>query len=225
MSEKERFNWSKWGFWLAIILFIITALMWAFQTYWFEKSSKLSYEIISNEEVLTITENIKNLEVQYNGIDLRKSDSNLSILTFRVINRGEKGILKSHYDNKFPIGLTISKGELVTMPEIISSSDNNYFNDVFKKAGEDTILFEQKIIDQNQYFDIKCLLKNKNGIKPEINPIGKVAGVNKIEVKEFTDEKEENTSKSIPRLIMTLIFGFLLSYFAGRIKIEKHHNL
>jgi len=44
-DQNEKFNWSKWGFWLAVL----AILLWVYQTFYHE-SPNLAYEILSNEE-------------------------------------------------------------------------------------------------------------------------------------------------------------------------------
>lgn len=210
-EQIKKFDWSKWGFVLAIFLFIITFAMWIYQTYYYKSLSDLSYEIISNEEVLTLKEDIPNLQILYDEINLRESSKNISILIFKVINRGNESILINHYDENIPLGFVIKNGTILVPPSIIKSSDQKYFIDPIQKVKKDTVFFKNLIIDDNSYFDVKCLILNEFGNKPLIEPLGKIAGINKIKVLEFSEVK---SNKSIFENKTFLILGFSILVLA-----------
>ncbi len=214
MSNKTKFDWSKWGFWLALFLFLITCGMWIYQTYIFEKKPKLSFEIISNEEVLTVSEDIDSLKIEYQGIDLRKNNQNLSLLTFRVVNNGNSSILKSFYDSDVPVGFLIKNGQLLKEPEIIASNDYDYFKNYLGVIRKDSVVFNPLIIDSKKYFDLKCLVLNRLGEKVGLESFGKIANTDSIEIRKFTKEESSGLLTSV--LMVTM--GLLLGWYSDDIK-------
>lgn len=208
MDYINKFDWSKWGFWLALGLFIITGGLWFYQTFVFEKKPQLNFEIISNQEVITLNEDINKLELIYDGIDLRKNSKTLSLITFKVINDGESGILKSFYDNEVPVGFFIANGKLLNKPEIIGSNDKDYFKNYLKEIKGDSIIFNDLIFDSKKFFELKCLSINTIGVKPKIITFGKIANVDKITVKEYSKDV-----MSWWNLILAVVFGSLFGWF------------
>jgi len=205
--NKSKFDWSKWGFWLALTLFLITAIMWIFQTYIFEKKPELKFEIISNEEVLIVNEKINKLSIKYDQVDLLSNNKNISVLIFRLINSGKESITQNLYDANSPFGFLIKDGEFLSEPRVINSSDSAYFKSFILNAGKDSVIFKKLIIDNKEYVDIKCLILNQTGIKPQIIPYGKISGIKEMEVGYFIKQKEY----PVWRTALMLLIGFVAS--------------
>jgi hypothetical protein len=209
--NKSKFDWSKWGFWLALTLFFITAIMWIFQTYIFEKKPELKFEIISNEEVLIVNENINKLSIKYDQVDLLSNNKNISVLIFRLINAGKQSITQNLYDVNSPFGFLIKDGEFLSEPMVINSSDSAYFKSLILKAGKDSVNFRKLIIDNKEFVDIKCLILNQTGVKPKIIPYGKISGIKEMEVGYFVKQKEY----TVWRMVFMVIVGFVASILSN----------
>jgi len=169
-NQAEEFNWSKWGTWATIVAFGIATILWWYQTYSYNKSPKLTYQIFSNEEILTIKEDIPDLKVLYQEKNIKENNQNISVVTFRVSNNGNESILTNLYDPNKKFGFKIINGKLLYKPTITQSSDIGYY-------------------DEDEFFDLKCLIIHDKDKKPNIAPIGKIAGIKSIEVSEFKEVK------------------------------------
>jgi len=216
-EKKLEFDWSKWGFWLALFLFLITVGMWAYQTYFHDNKPNLSYEILSNEEVLTLKEEVPSLQIRYNDIELKSDEKNLTILTFRVINKGRSGILSNHYDPLNPIGFYIEKGVLLKEPDIIKNSEDYLVNPI-EEVKSDTVFFKNLIIDEDSYFDVKCLIMNNLGTKPKLISFGKISGIKNIGVDGIEIEKNEKNRGDVYFLLMVLFTVLISKSSSGILK-------
>ena len=180
-----------------------------------DQSVDLRYEIIANTNVLDFNADLNKLEVTYDSTNLKQTKENLRIFTIRVINNGNKAIIKEFYDNNDPVGLKISTGTLIEKPEIIKAS-NAYIKRTLKVVNYDSkkISFTPIIIEPDEYFIIKLLILHKKGSTPQISSLGKVAGQKEIKVVNSVDVKEQ------PNFFKTTYYGNiwiqllrLISYF------------
>jgi hypothetical protein len=206
---KLNFNWSKWGFWMALTLFFITAFLWFYQTYIFEKNPKPKFEIISNEEVLILNESVSKLSIVYDNINLLEEKKNISILTFRFVNKGYNSITQNLYDSSSPLGFQILNGDLLSKPEIINSSDASYLGHIISQVINDSVIFNKLIIDKDEFVDFKCLILNRTGIKPSIKPFGKISGVKNLDVDIFTKPQGDSWWSTLIILIVSISASLL----------------
>lgn len=159
-----------------------------------EKKVELRYEIVANTNVLDFNADIGNLRVTYDSTNLKETNENLRIYTIKVVNNGEKDILKEFYDKNDPLGLALNSGRIIERPEIIQTS-SDYLNRNVKIENYDTdrISFSQIILESSEFFIIKLLVIHKTDIIPEIKSFGKIAGQKSISVVNSIDVKEELT--------------------------------
>ena len=130
-SIDKKFAWSFLGFLLAAVF----GLLSIYTEFWKEEKPKLEFEIVSNTPVLSVRERIDDLEVLYKSQDIAKTGKSLSVVIVRAINNGSTSILKSAYDNDFPIGVKVESGSLIRAD--ISTASSLYLTRgiEIKKAG------------------------------------------------------------------------------------------
>ena len=202
-EEKKRRPWSKWGFWLALALFIISFGWGIYQTYFYKQKPNLVVDILTNEELLNLKEPIDNLKILYKDIDLKQQKKNVTILTFRISNNGNGDITSNLYDENTPLGFVIKQGNLVISPTVINASDMNYFRNYIRYNTNDTIILNNKIIESGKYIDFKCIILNKSGEKPLLAVIGKIAGIDNIKV----IQEKLNNGKNSNDFILNVVAG------------------
>ena len=157
-------------------------------------SVNLCYEITSNTNVLDFNADISKLEVTYDSTNLKQTNENLRIYTVKVINNGNKDILKEFYDENDPVGLKISTGKIIEAPEIIqTSSDYLKRNAKVIDYNVEEVIFSQVILESGEFFTVKLLLLHKQDTIPELLPFGKVAGQKMIEIINSINIKKEYT--------------------------------
>jgi len=180
-----------------------------------EKKVDLRYEVIANTNVLDFNADINKLEVYYDSTNLKQTKENLRIYTVKVINNGDQNIINEFYDKNEPLGIKISAGKIIEIPQIIQTS-NEYIKRNLKVIdyNKDKISFSQVIVESGEYFIIKLLVLHNKEITPNIISFGKIAGQKNIDVVNAIDVKDEASflSKTYLGNIWIQLLR-LLSYF------------
>ncbi|HTF03114.1 MAG TPA: hypothetical protein VK826_03780 [Bacteroidia bacterium] len=167
---------------ISTIGFVGTAI--GIYAYFFEgKHVLLQYEITNNTKVLDINADITQLDVIYNGSSLKTKGQNLRIINVLIKNEGTECILKNYYDNNDPIGISVSHGQIIEQPQLLSSS-NEYLKKNLKIHFDSTgvVTFNDVILEPGEFYIVKVLVLYSSKIEPTIQAIGKVAGQKNIPV-------------------------------------------
>lgn len=173
---------------LGTIAAIISIYVFFFQ----DNEVRLQYEIITNTNVLDIKAELTRLDITYNGKSLKEKNEHLRIINLRIINRGNKNILKDYFDDNDLVGFYISNGKLIEKPEVIETSSQYLKNnlqiriDAFGK-----VRFSKIILESNEYFLLKLLVLHKSNQLPDISAIGKIAGMKQIQVINLLEPKDQ----------------------------------
>ncbi len=165
----------------------------AIYTFLFPNKIELSYEIISETNLLEIDEDVPNLSIQYAGEDLKATNANLGIITLSIKNNGEATLLKNYYDVNDLWGFHINGGRIIEIPKVINSN-NDYLkrNILINLKSETEVRFSDVILEPNDYFIIKFSYLYTNGKSPEIIPIGKIAEVKTINISTRDDDQKKS---------------------------------
>jgi len=214
---ERKYAWSFLGFILALIFGIITI----YSSFFKSERPDLDFIILSNTSVLDINERVQELEIKYKNENIIKNNKNLSILTIKIINSSRIDILRDYYDPKNLLGMSISNATLVEKPEIIDASVDYLTNNIDVSIdSNNNFYFSQVIIDRDEFFTVKLLLLHKSNEKPLIKPIGKIAGVKKIDIVNLTDKNknsfinifgQNNIIKSIVFIIALIVFALFIT--------------
>lgn len=178
----KKYAWSLLGFLLAVIFGALSI----YTEFIRDNHPQLRLEVVSDASVLDVREKLGNLAIMYDGVDIQKAEKSLRVIVFRIINDGAADILKGQYDEKAPFGFQVLNGSLVRS-EIISSS-NSYLKErlSIKPHGENSAVIDPVILESNESFMVKLLILHPVGTRPAVEPIGKIAGVRKIEMIDST---------------------------------------
>jgi hypothetical protein len=186
-----------------------------------EKKVDIRYEVVANTNVLDFNADINKLEVYYDSTNLKQTKENLRIYTVKIINNGDENIIKEFYDSNEPLGIKISTGKIIEIPQIIQTS-NDYIKRNLKVTDyqKDKISFSQVIIESGEFFIVKLLVLHNKGTTPKIISFGKIAGQKSINVVNAIDVKDETSfwSKTylgniwiqLLRLISYFVIGVLI---------------
>lgn len=158
--------------------------------FFIEQNVKLNYEVVSNTNVLDFNAELSKLEVFYDSTNLKQTQENLKVITIKVVNKGEKDLLKSYYDENEPLGLIVKEGQIIEIPELIeTSSDYLKQNVVIQKPSLSRLEFSNVILETDEYFTFKLLVLHKKSETPNLYPIGKIAGQKQIEILQLSESK------------------------------------
>ncbi len=142
-----------------------------------EKRPEISFQIINEANVLDVHKPIEDLQVLFQGGDIQETSQNLRIYSLRLENRGGSDVLQTHYDQNDVWGFQVLHGKIieVRLTEASSSYAQDNVNPVL--ISEDTVSFTKIILERGSYFTIETLVLHQKDRRPEIVPLGKIAGV------------------------------------------------
>jgi len=214
--------WLSLNFWFGVIGVI--GFLFSIYTFAFPEKPELKYYVLANTSILDVKEKVNKLTVTYDSINILKSNQNISIIILEIKNIGTKNITLNDYDIKSTFGVKIVGGTLLKKPELLSSSDNTYFSNIISNFNNNQVKFNCKLIDQDQYFRIKFLILHSKKNRPNIEAIGKVSGMDKIEVlSNIKSLKEYSTKKLqvIKILTVSLFLIFLILIYIIKVTLQQ----
>ena len=182
-----------------------------------EARPNISFEIVNEANVLDIHKPLKNLIIYFQGEDIQQRDLNLRILTVRIENTGEVDILPSHFDQNIVWGIEVKNGKIIDEVRLVSSN-SEYLNVNLcpKVLAENTMEFKKLIFEKGKYFTFEILVLHKKEKFPEIVPIGKIAGIEKIMPINFGSKKEKTSFDDFFHgSVLINLLRFVVSSFVG----------
>ena len=185
-SLNAKLPWSFLGFFSGLVF----GIFGLYAVFVYQKLPDLEIKIISNVPVFSVNEDIADLQILFNNQDIRKTKKQLSILTVRVSNLGNLPITTGDFDDKAPLILKVTGGEVIRS-DILNTSDA-YLRKVFQGATKlsNGISFPKFILDEGQYFLFKLLVLHDASIQPELSATGRIAHVKSIDVVNSSAETE-----------------------------------
>jgi hypothetical protein len=173
LTIEKKWSWGFFGFILAIFFGAIALYTSFFQNH----KPNLQFVIENRTPVLDLNKDIKELDILYKGINIKKRKENLSIITIKIINNGESTILEGSYDKKSPLKININAAKIVETPQLITTS-NNYLktrvNILVDSSG--SVILPNVILEKQQYYSISVLLLHNSETLPTLSTSGKIAG-------------------------------------------------
>lgn len=192
-SLKKKFIGEKWTkkfdkttFW-GLISLLGMVLIFLFG-YYFPRAIKpnISFEITNEANVLDVHKPLKDLAIAFQGEDIQKKNLNLRIFTIHIENNGDVNILEDHYASYEIWGFKVQNGKIIEVRLIESNDDNikeNLDPQLIKEDKEDKgdiVKFNKIIFDRKKYFTLEVLVLHPKNALPELIPLGKIAGIDKI---------------------------------------------
>lgn len=173
----------------------------------------LTYEIITNSDVIEVKSAVSDLHISYSGVDLLKENKKLQVLQVRIKNTGNETILSNYYDENNPLGIEIINGGIIENPIILNAS-NKYlkYDQKLFSFSDNKIIFSKIIIEPGESFDVKILLVANKGVTPKIKAIGRVAGINNIQITD-TQKTDKNSLEYIFNNLTIWDFLIYLMFF------------
>ena len=199
----KKFSWSFFGFLLGAI-----GIIFSIYTIYFHKESPIiEYYELTNTDVLDIRENLTKLDIVYDSVSIKNNHQSLRIITLKIANNGNEALGPQHYDEDYPLGLTITRGTIVESPQIINTS-NDYIAKKLRieQKSQKEISFSKVIINQGEFFTLKLLLLTKENVMPQVIPSGYITGYGKPLLRLADNELQEE--------------GFLESLIHGNVVVH-----
>ncbi|TOA31213.1 hypothetical protein CGK28_24355, partial [Vibrio parahaemolyticus] len=116
---ESKFSWSLFGFVLAVFFGSLTIYTEFFKV----DTPYLTTEILSETNVLSFNEDVKELKVFWGDIDIKNLEKTISVASVRVKNDGGSSLLKEHYDSDYPVTILIENAQIMEV-ELMSASSS-----------------------------------------------------------------------------------------------------
>jgi len=209
-SLERKYPWSILGF-------VLTLLIYFSAGYLKDNRARLYIDIETDTAVVDIKEEIPNLRILYNDVDIRKKKLSLRILKLKIINDSGTDILKTFYDPKAPVSLSIDSGRIVSAELIEAGNEYLKKNFMLRKINNKELYFNDVIFDAESFVLIKLLVLHSDKSLPKIITGGHIAGITSIPVRDYSKIKDRRswTEKifegifSIVRAIIIITFGII----------------
>ena len=187
--------------------------------FFFQRSPNIDFTILSNSNVVDVHTELSKLDLIYDGLNIKNTKKNLKLITLKIINSGNKGVVEQDYATNHPMGIKIKNGTIVESPNLVQAS-NNYLEQSINFTLIDssrTVVFSNVILDPDDFFEIKLLLLHDKFTHPHLTPIGKIANIkrlNIIDVKEAESKKSKFYEKA-KNIFSTILLSLLLGFFGA----------
>jgi hypothetical protein len=188
LKRVEKLPWGLIGTILGLAFGIV-----GIYSYFYKNKPNVSFEIISEANVLDIHKPLKDLNIVFQGEDIQERNLNLRIFTIRIENSGNVDILQNYYDSDDIWGFEVEKGKIIEVRCVNSNSEYLNLNLNPKLYKEDTVQFTKLIFEKGKFFTIEILVLHIKDKLPTIIPIGKIAGIDRIVPIKSWLEKERGT--------------------------------
>lgn len=192
--------WTFVGAILAILAVIVTIIIYFAQ----RKIKKLSYEIVSNTQLLGVKEEMQgNIKVLYNGQEVK----NVHLLTLRFLNAGNQSIVTSDYER--PLSIEVNSNAKILTYEVLEQDPPNIGASLH--STDNKIMLNSVLLNAKDSISIKALVSDLEG-NPKID--GRINGVK--EISKITDGQIS--------FLITAIISFTLVGF-GALNFESKETI
>lgn len=172
---ENTFAWSFIGVLLAIAFGTV-----GLYSILHENKPDISFEIVTESNVLDIRQPLKDLSILFRGEDIQEKDLNLRIFIIRIENNRQVDILQNHYDVDDIWGFQVENGKIIEA-RLVNTNSDYLKSKLNPQVYKDNIVQLKKIIfERGKYFILEVLVLHKKSIPPEIISLGKIAGINRI---------------------------------------------
>ena len=221
---KTNKFWSKISNILGVLAISLGAFYFIFSNFINVSKSKLEFNILTNTPLIEIKEEISKLNITYDSINIFNEGKNISIIIIEIRNKGNKSISTNDYDFNIPFGILLENNKLIKKPELIRSSDDEYFDDILLDFNEKEIVLKKKIIDPDEFFHFKIYSIHNTNSTPEFNVMGKISGQKNIKVSNLNMSKIDRLESEASLAKITTILSIALITILSLLTLALYKN-
>jgi len=180
MVDKARIRSSLQ--WVIGLIGIILTVLFGYSALQ-ERKPSLKFEITSEGNVFYLQKSLDDLDIIFQGKNIKETDQNLRIVTLAIRNDGWTTILQNHFDATEPWGFRIKNAELVDVPRVVNSN-SDYLRKKLQPevSNANEVKFEKVIFERGKFISLELLLLHDSKAEPKISPFGKIAGIDQFTV-------------------------------------------
>jgi hypothetical protein len=175
---KQATLWSVVGI-LVTLIVGIPALYFTIS----KPLAHVSFKVLRESNVLDVHQPVQDLVISYRGEDIKKKNKNLRIMSIRIENDGDVDIRQGDYDQKQPWGIRLHDAEIVERPKVVDASSKYVRDNVDPVADINNLIsFNKIILERGKYFVVEFQVLHDLAKQPQIETIGKIAGIESIPI-------------------------------------------
>ena len=154
---------------------------------YYAEHPNITFDIVNDANVLDVHKPLSELNIYFQGEDIQQSNLNLRIISVKIENTGNVDILQNFYDENDIFGLKINNGQIIES-RLINSNSEYLMSNLNLKTVNNTLELSKPIFEENKYFIVEILILHDKNEEPTIVPLGKIAGIDRIElIKSYTE--------------------------------------
>lgn len=184
---------------LALVVAVVSFVATIYGTFFYQKSCRLEYEVISNTSILNKNVDLSSIRIIVDSIDVQQSKSNISLIELRISNTGKDHLRREDYDNS-KFGLKVINGRLLENPELVSASTMHLRQCVTEHYfGDDSTFINIPTLplDSKDFYQLKLVVLHNNDHSLEFVPYGKIIGQQEIHILDSINVDETFISQLI----------------------------
>ncbi|MEZ6071369.1 MAG: hypothetical protein R3C10_14130 [Pirellulales bacterium] len=172
------------------------------------RPSEVTIEVLTQTPVLDVREDAEQFEITYRNHKLDPLQRELALLIVRISNTGRTTILESNFDTDDPFGYRVANSAIAVPPLAIAASNDRLKNlalqldlGIYPDDGESLspnsksdVVIPPFIFEPGEYFEHKMLIVHDRNVHPQIEPLGKIAGIRELLVREANDDSQSSFS-------------------------------
>ena len=210
-TQKIPFADKPWIKNLALCVAIISLAATIYGTFFYQKSSRFEYEIISNTSILNKNVELSSIRIIVDSVDVQQSRSNISLIELRISNTGKNHLRREDYDNS-KFGLKVINGRLLEKPELVSASTVHLRHCIKEHYfGDDSTFINIPVLplDSKDFYQLKLVMLHSSELSLEFVPLGKIIGQQDISISDSINVDETFISKLIQGSIFIHLCRFV----------------
>jgi len=195
MQRVARFakldQYGPWAF-LGWVVAVFSMALTVYLFYAGQQKPAIEARVVSGL-VLNRTTPVEGLKISFNGTDLDSARKNISLVTVLVRNCGNTTIRQADFDPDHRFGMNITNGVLLDTPEYVEPSSRHFLENppeldwsvvANRKAADRSLETEYRfspfLMDAGEFFTVRLLVLHDTRELPQLNFIGKIAGITKV---------------------------------------------
>ena len=179
-----RVNWSFVGVILALILGLFSIYV-----FFDGENPNITFDIVNEVNVFDVHKPLDELNIYFREEDIQQKNLNLLIISIKIENTGNLDILQNFYDENVVFGLQVDNGQIIES-RLVDSNSEYLMSNLNLETVNNTVEFSKLIFEENKYFIIEILVLHDKNEGPTLVPLGKIAGIEKMEViKSYTERQ------------------------------------
>lgn len=177
-AVERRGAYSFLGFALAILFGAI--MLW--DMFVRDTHARVSVELLSDASVLDVQERLPGLSILLSGIDIAQTKQTLRVLVFRLRNTGSESVLKSHFDERDPLGIQLGGARVLSCELVAAKTEYLQHAVTFDQSRDGIVAVQPFILDPGDWMTFKIIALYPTPSRVGSRVVGKIAGVGSIEL-------------------------------------------